>query len=57
MEVWRRLEAAGSVDMVVEVPILEVLEVFDGFCGSLKILSGGWKYTATFSGKWQCINY
>jgi len=37
-KLWRRqeaLEAAGSVDTVAEVPILEVLEVFDGVCESL----------------------
>jgi len=28
-------EAAGSVDTVAEVPILEVLEVLDGVCESL----------------------
>jgi hypothetical protein len=46
-KLWRRqeaLEAAGSVDTVAEVPILEVLEVFDGvresLTGSLKGCKG-----------------
>jgi len=29
------VETTGSVDTVAEVPILEVLEVFDGVCESL----------------------
>ena len=51
--------------MVVEVPILEVLEVFNGFCKSLKIWSGGngsckhnhhISNTATFSGKLVAVH-